>query len=64
MKKKMCILMLNYFQVAVYLEFKFTIIQSSTLTKVRKEKVITQKMDILNHLRSYNFILECQFVRM
>lgn len=62
--KKIRILMLNYFQVAVYLEFIFTIVQrSSTLTKVRKEKVITQKMDVLNHLRSYNFILECQFVR-
>jgi len=43
----------------------FTIIQrSSTLTKVRNEKVITQKkMEILDHPRSYNFILECQFVR-
>jgi hypothetical protein len=48
----------------LHTEFKFTIIQrSSTLTRVRKEKVITQKMEILNHLRSYNFIHECQFVR-
>lgn len=48
----------------LHTQFKVIIIQrSSTLTKVRKEKVITQKMEILNHLRSYNFILECQFVR-
>jgi hypothetical protein len=46
----------------LHIKFKFTI-QSSALTEVRIEKVITQKMEILNHLRSYNFILECQFVR-
>jgi hypothetical protein len=37
----------------LHTEFKFAIIQrSSTLTKVRIEKVIIQKMEILNHPRS------------
>jgi len=49
----------------LHTEFKFTKIQRSTPTKVRKEKVITQNMKFLYHLRSYNFIreCECQFVR-